>query len=130
MRNLHAIARAYTADVKHARMGESVQFPFLRRIKRWSGLAGGAAAGLQLHWHRLHARDDVAVDQAEGRVLFLILLDVARIEHRQLHDVVDALDVARLETFGGPTPLVEFVLPARFYQIEELFVLERADFVG
>ena len=70
VRDLHAVAGAHAADVKHAGMGEPVQLPLLWRVKRRPWFAGGAAAGLQLHRRRLHSSGDVAVDQAEGWVLF------------------------------------------------------------
>ncbi len=70
------------------------------------------------------------VDEAERRVLLLVLLDVVGIERRQLGDVVDAPDVARLDAGGLPAALVEPVLPAGLHQVEELLVLERADLVG
>jgi hypothetical protein len=110
-------------------MGEAVELPLLRRIKCRPRLAGSAAAGLQLHRRGLHFRGDVAIDQAEGRVLFLVLLDVGGVEGRQLGNVVDALDVARLKAGRFPAALVEFVLPAGLHQIEELLVLKAPDFL-
>src|SRR5690348_18494330 len=99
MGNLHAVAWTSADNIKDTGVREPVELPFLRRIKCGPRFAGGSAAGLKLHWRRLHSRRDVAVNQPKGRVFLLILLDVARIECRQLDDIVDASDVARLKTF-------------------------------
>src|SRR6185436_19718047 len=130
MGNLHAVAWTNAHNIKDTRVCETVELPFLWGIKRWPRLAGGPSAGLKLHRRRLHAPGDVAVNQPKGRVFLLILLDIARIESRQLDDVVDASDVARFKTFGFPSTFVEFVFPPGFHQIEELLVLERPDFIG
>ncbi len=47
------------------------------------------------------------------------------IEGGKLRDVVDALDVARLEADLAPAAVVELVLPAGLHQIQKLLVLER-----
>ena len=129
VRDLHAVAGAHADDVKIARVRQAVHLPFLRRVQCRPRLAGGAAGGLQLHRRRLHFGEHIAIDQAEGRVLFLVFLDVGGVEHRQLDDVVDALDVARFQTDGRPAALVESILPAGHHQVEELLVLERANLV-
>src|SRR4029079_6400995 len=114
MGNLHAVARTDAHNVKDTGVRETVKLPFLRCIKGRPRLAGGSTAGLKLHRRRLHTRGDVSVNQPKGWIFFLILLDFARIERRQLDDVVDASDVARLKTLRAPAAFVEFVFPTGF----------------
>ena len=66
---------------------------------------------------------------AEWRMLLLVGLDVFRVVDRQLGDVVEAPDVARLDTGLFPQSLIEWVLPADLHDLEEALVLQGADAV-
>src|SRR5262245_19047301 len=111
-------------------MRESVELPFQRRVEGRTRFAGGSATRLQLQRRALHYSGDVAIDEPERRILFLVFLDVRGVKGRQPGDVVDALDVPRLEALRFPATLVEFTLPAGFHQIDELLILKFPDLLG
>src|SRR3954468_17323896 len=69
----------------------------------------------------------VARQQAEGRMLLLVVLEVIRVVGRQLRDVVQAANVARLDSGLLPQRLIERVLPADLHRLEEALVLQRPD---
>ena len=67
------------------------------------------------------------MNQAEGWVLLLIVLNVVGIERWNLARIVDAADIAGLHSGVPPPTTVELVLPAARNCLQEALVLKRAD---
>ena len=129
--DLHHVARPHAVDIEGARGAERVPLPFGDAVQRDPRLAGRAAAGHELGRRMRQVLGEVRKSRqhAERRVLLLVGLDVFRVVDRQLGDVVEALDVARLDPGLFPQPLIERVLPADLHDLEEALVLQGADAV-
>ena len=121
---LEHVARPHAVQVEDPCQREPVKLPFDRPIERRARRARRAPRRLQLERQGLEVAEAGAMNQAERRVLLLVLLDVVGVERGQLADVVDAADVAGLDALRRPQLLVERVPPAALHAFEEAPVLQ------
>ena len=122
--DLDDIARPPADQIQAAPAGQRVELPFHRPIQRRPWRAGGSAAGMDLDRHVLEVLPSEALDVAERREFGLVVLDVVGIEHRQLDDVVETGDVARLQPGPLPKPTIKAVVPTIGDELEKTGVLQ------
>ena len=129
-RDQHQVAGPHALHGVAPRAEDRHHLAVLRRVQHRPRQAGGAAAGLQDERHRIRPAGRDPHEIAERRMRLDALADVLDRVGRNLRQVVEALDVARLHAGGAPMALEERDFPAAPHGLQEAPFLQRAQLVA